>query len=194
MIPGEARGKKAEKLYTLPRVCIGADASGSGKTTLTCAILRAFRNRRLEPAAFKCGPDYIDPLFHREVTGTPSSNLDLYFFDEATVKYLLRENYLGKGIAVIEGVMGYYDGLGGASTDASTFHLAAVTETPVILVENCGGASLTAAARVRGLTRFRAPYLIRAVILNGVSERFYRELAPAIGGKRVFRYWAIYPI
>jgi cobyrinic acid a,c-diamide synthase len=183
VIPGEARGKKAGKFYTLPRVCIGADASGSGKTTLTCAILRAFKNRRLEPAAFKCGPDYIDPLFHREVTGIPSSNLDLYFFDGAMVKYLLRENSSGKGIAVIEGVMGYYDGLGGASTDASTCHLAAVTETPVILVENCGGASLTMAARIRGLTRFRAPCLIRAVILNGVSERFYRELAPVIEGE-----------
>jgi cobyrinic acid a,c-diamide synthase len=180
MIRSSGRAEKAEKSYALPRICIGADASGSGKTTLTCAILRALRNRRLEPAAFKCGPDYIDPLFHREVTGTPSSNLDLYFFDEATVKYLLRENSPGKDIAVIEGVMGYYDGLGGAVTDASTWHLAAVTETPVILVENCGGASLTIAARIRGLTQFRAPCLIRAVILNGVNERFYRELAPVI--------------
>jgi cobyrinic acid a,c-diamide synthase len=180
MIPGNGPGEKAEKLYTLPRICIGADASGSGKTTLTCALLRALKNRRLEPAAFKCGPDYIDPLFHREVTGTSSSNLDLYFFDEVTVKHLLWENSLGKDIAVIEGVMGYYDGLGGASTDASTSHLAAVTETPVILVENRGGASLTIAARIRGLTLFRTPCLIRAVILNGVSEKFYRELAPVI--------------
>jgi cobyrinic acid a,c-diamide synthase len=183
MIPGDGPGKKAEKFYTLPRVCIGAGASGSGKTTLSCALLRAFKNRRMEPAAFKCGPDYIDPLFHREVTGTPSSNLDLYFFDEATVKYLLRENSFGKDIAVIEGVMGYYDGLGGALTDASTFHLAAVTETPVILVENCGGASLTAAARVRGIAQLRAPCLNRAVHLNGVREKFYRELAPVIEGE-----------
>ncbi|MDR3192764.1 MAG: cobyrinate a,c-diamide synthase [Treponema sp.] len=164
----------------MPRICIGADASGSGKTTLTCALLRALKNRSLESAVFKCGPDYIDPLFHREVTGTHSSNLDLYFFDEATVKYLLRENSLNRDIAVIEGVMGYYDGMGGALTDASTYHLASVTETPVILVENCGATSLTIAARVRGLAEFRRPSFIRAVILNGTSERFYRELAPAI--------------
>jgi cobyrinic acid a,c-diamide synthase len=181
--PGNSRDNTAEKHYTLPRICIGADASGSGKTTLACALLRALRNRRMKPAAFKCGPDYIDPLFHREVTGTPSSNLDLYFCDEATVKYLLRENSLDRDIAVIEGGMGYYDGLGGAATEAGTYHLASVTETPVILVENCGGASLTVAARIQGLARFREPSLIRAVILNGVSERFYRELAPAIEGE-----------
>jgi cobyrinic acid a,c-diamide synthase len=181
--PGNSRDNTTEKHCALPRICIGADASGSGKTTLACALLRALRNRRLEPAAFKCGPDYIDPLFHREVTGIPSSNLDLYFCDEATVKYLLRENSRARDIAVIEGVMGYYDGLGGASTGASTYHLASVTETPVILVENCGGASLTMAARIRGLARFREPSLIRAVILNGVSERFYRELAPVIEGE-----------
>jgi cobyrinic acid a,c-diamide synthase len=175
-----AGGKGTGKTYTLPRICIGADASGSGKTTLTCALLRALKNRSLDPAVFKCGPDYIDPLFHREVAGVYSSNLDLYFFDEPTVKYLLRENSRDRDIAVIEGVMGYYDGLSGTVTDASTYHLASVTETPVILVEDCGGASLTVAARIRGLAEFRGQNFIRAVILNGITEKFYRELAPAI--------------
>lgn len=181
--PADSHGNTAEKNRALPRVCIGADASGAGKTTLSCALLQALKNRRLKPAAFKCGPDYIDPLFHREVTGIPSSNLDLYFFDGATAKYLLRENSRGRDIAVIEGVMGYYDGLGGASTEAGTYHLASVTETPVVLVADCGGASLTVAARIQGLARFREPSLIRAVILNGASEQFYRELAPVIEGE-----------
>jgi cobyrinic acid a,c-diamide synthase len=181
-VPGgiTAKSNAVEQSYTLPRICIGADASGSGKTTLTCALLRTLKTRLLEPAVFKCGPDYIDPLFHREVTGTHSSNLDLYFFDEPTVKYLLWEHSRNRDIAVIEGVMGYYDGLGAAVADASTYNLAALTATPAILVANCGGASLTMAARIRGLAEFRTPSLIRAVILNGVNEKFYRELAPAI--------------
>jgi cobyrinic acid a,c-diamide synthase len=76
--------------------------------------------------------------------------------------------------------MGYYDGLVGAVIDTSTCHLAAVTETPVVLIENCGGASLTVAARIRGLAEFRTPGLIRAVILNGIHEKSYREIAPVI--------------
>lgn len=166
--------------FTLPRICIGADSSGSGKTTLTCAMLTALKNRGLKPAAFKCGPDYIDPLFHREVTDAHSSNLDLYFFNEETVQYLLRENSRYKDLAVIEGVMGYYDGLRGGATDASTYDLARVTKTPVILIANCGGASLTIAARIRGLLQFRNPSFIRAVILNEASERFYGELKTAV--------------
>jgi cobyrinic acid a,c-diamide synthase len=179
-MPPPGNGGSMGRPYTLPRVCIGSGASGSGKTTLTCALLRTLKNRQEEPAAFKCGPDYIDPLFHREVTGTHSFNLDLYFFDEPTVNYLLWEHSRDKNIAVIEGVMGYYDGLGGILTDASTYHLASVTETPVILIENCGGASLTIAARIRGLAEFRTPGFIRAVILNGIHEKIYPELAAAI--------------
>ena len=93
-----------EERLDLPRLLVAAPASGSGKTTVTCALLRAFQRRGLDPCAFKCGPDYIDPMFHREVLGLPSRNLDLFFSGEDQARALLSSAGRGRGVAVLEGV------------------------------------------------------------------------------------------
>ena len=133
-----------------PRFLLAAPASGSGKTLITCGILQAFCDRGLRTVSFKCGPDYIDPMFHSRVIGTKSRNLDTFFTDERTTRYLLAKNAAEADISVIEGVMGYYDGLGGVSAKASAYDLARVTETPVVLIVNCKGMSLSAAALLKG--------------------------------------------
>lgn len=102
---------------------LAAPRSGSGKTTMTCALLMALKRRGCAPCAFKSGPDYIDPMFHRAVLGVESRNLDLFFSAPETVR-TLREGAAGHGAAVCEGAMGFYDGLGGVSDRASAWHLA----------------------------------------------------------------------
>ena len=93
----------------LPRLILAGTNSGCGKTTVTCAVLQALVNRGLSVAAAKCGPDYIDPMFHSRIIGAKSSNLDPFFFDENTLRFLLAQNASGCDVTVIEGVMGYYD-------------------------------------------------------------------------------------
>ena len=117
----------------IPRILLAAGASGSGKTLITCGLLQALVNRKMKVASFKCGPDYIDPMFHSRVIGTKSRNLDTFFTDAETTRYLLGKNAADCDIAVMEGVMGYYDGVGGISTKASAYDLADTTDTPVIL-------------------------------------------------------------
>jgi cobyrinic acid a,c-diamide synthase len=171
----------------LPRICITAGASGSGKTTLTCGLLGALIRRGLKPVSFKCGPDYIDPMFHREVIGTPSSNLDLFFFDEAVMRHLIHENVRGRDFAALEGAMGFYDGLGGASTEGSAWHIAEATETPVLLIENCAAVSITAAARIKGMALFREPSRIKGVVLNNCGRALYDEIKNLIQGETGIR-------
>lgn len=164
----------------LPRLLVAAPFSGSGKTTVVCGLLRAAQRRGLSPCAFKCGPDYIDPMFHREVLGLPSRNLDLFFASqEAAREQLAAAAAKGRSLAVLEGVMGLYDGVG--NTDrASSWHLARATDTPVLLVLRPQGAALTLAALVRGLRDFRTPSQIGGVLLNGCSERLASRLGPAL--------------
>ena len=119
------------------QLVLAAPRSGSGKTTAACALLAAMQARGLAPCAFKSGPDYIDPMFHRAVLGVPSHNLDLFFSTPATVRRLYAQNAAGHGAAVVEGAMGYYDGLGGTSATASAWHLADTLGLPVLLVD-CG--------------------------------------------------------
>ena len=127
----------------IPRILLCAGASGSGKTLLTCGILQVLKNRGLKVASFKCGPDYIDPMFHTKVIGTKSRNLDTFFTDRDMVRYLLAKNSRCMDVAVMEGVMGYYDGVGGTTSRASAYELANVTETPAILIVNCRGMSVS---------------------------------------------------
>ncbi len=151
-----------------PRLLLCAPASGGGKTTVTCALLQALVNRGAGPVAFKCGPDYIDPMFHSEIIGAKSRNLDLFFLGRDTARYLLEKNSRGSGLALIEGVMGYYDGIG-LSADASAYDLARATGTPAVLVLDGRGRALTAAAAVKGMRDFRPDSGIRGVVLNRVS-------------------------
>lgn len=163
----------------IPRLLLAAPASGSGKTTLTCALLRVLERRGLSPCAFKCGPDYIDPMFHRSVLGLPSRNLDLFFSTPDEVRRNLARGARGHGAAVIEGVMGYYDGVGGGER-ASSWHLAQVTQTPTILVAEPKGSALTLAAVLQGLARFREPSQVQGVLLNGTTPAMAARLSQDI--------------
>ncbi len=160
---------------TIARIMIAAAGSGSGKTTVTCGLLQAFLKRGKKPASFKAGPDYIDPMFHSEVLGIKSRNLDLFFTDESVTKYLLCKNAGTADLAVLEGVMGYYDGLAGKSTDCSSYDLARKTQTPVILVVDCKGMSVSIVALIKGFMELRRDHSIRGVILNRISPMLYED-------------------
>lgn len=157
-----------------------APQSGSGKTTAVCALLGAMAARGLTPCAFKAGPDYIDPMFHRAVLGVESHNLDLFFSTPETVRSLYARHAAGHGAAVVEGAMGYYDGLGGVSDTASAWHLADTLNLPALLVVRPKGASLTLAATLRGLLAFRTPHHIAGILLNDCTENLYKMLRPML--------------
>lgn len=165
---------------TLPRVLLAATHSGAGKTTLVCGLLQALKNRGLSPAAFKCGPDYIDPMFHSEVIGAKSGNLDLFFTPPDTVRMLLAEGAEGCDVSVLEGVMGYYDGLGGTTERASAYDLACATETPAVLIVDAKGASLSLCALLSGFLAFREDSRIAGVILNRCTQMQYQMLRPLL--------------
>ncbi len=162
------------------RILLAAPKSGSGKTMITCGTIELLKRRGMKVASFKCGPDYIDPMFHRRVFDIASGNLDTYFTDEETTRYLLWRKAKESDITVIEGVMGYYDGLGGVSVNASTYEVSRVTETPVILILDGKGASVTLAALVKGIQTFKTDSHIAGVILNRTSAGYYRRIAKVI--------------
>ena len=163
-----------------PRLVLAGTGSGCGKTTLTCAILQALANRGLKACAFKCGPDYIDPMFHSRIIGAKSANLDLFFFDQNTLRFLLAKNASGCDVSIIEGVMGYYDGMGMADSRGSTCAVAQAVESPAVLVVNARGASLSVLAAVHGFLTFQPDSRICGVILNQCSPGVYPPLALAI--------------
>ena len=164
----------------LPRIMLAAPASGSGKTLVTCGILQALVNRGLRVASFKCGPDYIDPMFHSRVIGARSGNLDTFFTDGETTRYLFGRVASEADISVIEGVMGYFDGLGGISEQASSSDVARTLDAPVVLVVNCRGMSLSALALIKGFVEYRKPGQIRGVILNQLPASLYPDLKERI--------------
>ena len=156
-----------------PRVLLAASASGSGKTMITCGILQALYNRKMQVSSFKCGPDYIDPMFHEKVIGVRSGNLDLFFSGAEMLRRLFCRNAEGTEISVIEGVMGYYDGLAPATEEASTYRIAQALNAPVILIVNARGQSLSSLAALEGFVRFRPDSGIKAVIFNQMSEHVF---------------------
>ena len=159
---------------------LAAPRSGSGKTTMTCALLMALKRRGCAPCAFKSGPDYIDPMFHRAVLGVESRSLDLFFSAPDTVRTLYAKGAAGHGAAVCEGAMGFYDGLGGVSDRASAWHLADTLGLPVLLVVEPKGQSLTLAAELKGLVNFRTPSHIAGILLNNCTARMHALLAPML--------------
>ena len=159
---------------------LAAPRSGSGKTTMTCALLMALKRRGCAPCAFKSGPDYIDPMFHRAVLGVESRSLDLFFSAPETVRTLYARGAAGHGAAVCEGAMGFYDGLGGVSDRASAWHLADTLGLPVLLVAEPKGQSLTLAAELKGLNSFRTPSHIAGILLNNCTARMHALLAPML--------------
>ena len=175
----------------VPRILLAAGASGSGKTLITCGLLQALVNRGLKTASFKCGPDYIDPMFHSRVIGTKSRNLDTFFTDKEITRYLLCQNAAGCEISVMEGVMGFYDGVAGTTTRASAYDLACVTDTPVILIVNSRGMSVSLAAYVKGFMEYRKDSHIEGVIFNQMSPMLYPRMKKLLEdelGVRVLGY------
>ena len=127
----------------IPRILIAAPASGSGKTAVTCALLAALKARGLRVRACKCGPDYIDPMFHREAVGVDSRNLDLFFSGKDGIRDELSRHGADADLVVAEGVMGYYDGRSVDTDEGSSYDVARTLEMPVLLVVNGRGAALS---------------------------------------------------
>ena len=175
----------------IPRILIAAPGSGSGKTLLTCALLRLLGRKGIRAAAYKCGPDFIDPMFHKKVLGTSSRNLDLYLAGEEGVRRSFaagcegarrsfsagcedaRRSFAaeceGAQIAIIEGVMGYFDGTGASGMEGSSYHLASVLQAPVLLAADVRGMSRSAAALIKGFADYGEQKMIRGAFLNRVS-------------------------
>ena len=191
----------------IPRILIAAPGSGSGKTLLTCALLRLLGRKGIRAAAYKCGPDFIDPMFHKKVLGTPSRNLDLYLAGEEGVRRSFaagcegarrsfsagcedaRRSFAaeceGAQIAIIEGVMGYFDGTGASGMEGSSYELATVLQTPVLLTADVRGMSRSAAAMIKGFTDYGEQKMICGAFLNRTSavtaERIEGWLAKEAG-------------
>ncbi len=172
------KGTKMEEKIMMPRLLLGAPGSGSGKTMLTMGLLAAFAKRGLRPFAFKCGPDYIDPMFHTRVIGAPAKNLDGYFTGEETTRMLFGESFAGQtcDLALIEGVMGYYDGAGLCTDRGSSFELARTLLAPAVLVVDARGLGQSVLALVEGFVRHRADSRIAGVVFNRMSARVYEVI------------------
>ena len=167
-----------------PGVLIAATKSGSGKTTITCALLQALKERGIRTRAFKCGPDYIDPMFHKQIIGVPSRNLDTFFSGPEQIRELYQMNSKETDdraeISVIEGVMGLYDGLGGIREEGSAYHLAEVLDIPIVLVLDAHGMGRSMIPLLFGFLKYDKSHLIRGVILNRITPMFLQTIAPLI--------------
>jgi cobyrinic acid a,c-diamide synthase len=164
------------------RLLIAGTHSSVGKTTITVGLLAAWRQRGRRPAPFKAGPDYIDPSLHAQAAGRPSRNLDVWLLDDDALRGVLRRGMHGADVAVVEGVMGLFDGIG-ATQDASTAALARSLACPVILVVDVSAMSGTAAALVLGCQQLQPGVQLAGVVLNRVSGQAHLDAtAEAIRG------------
>lgn len=172
------------------RLLLAAPKSGSGKTMITCGLLTALQSRGITCRSFKCGPDFIDPMFHKHVLGIDGGNLDTYFLGEEKAKNHFMDLAGEAEVSIIEGVMGYYDGVGGNTTVASSYDVACAVDAPVVLILDCKGASLSLAAVVKGFLEFKEHSHIAGVILNRTSQVMAKRLEPEMEalGVRVYGY------
>ncbi len=171
-----------DKLF--PRVMFAAPESGSGKTIITCGFLNILRSRGIKTVSFKCGPDYIDPLFHSYITGEKGTNLDTFFLGREGVRSLFSEKFsLEKGpdkkpIGVIEGVMGYFDGLAGTSLTGSSWDIADCLDCPVIMIIDVKKEGPSFEGKLKDLLTYEPQNHIRGVILNRASKEKAEEFRP----------------
>ena len=159
----------------LPRILIAGTSSSSGKTTATCVLLELLKRRGIRVRACKCGPDYIDPMFHKQVSGIPCTNLDPFFCDKNLLRHLLCSNG-GEQITVMEGVMGYYDGTSLKGTDNSTFTVADSTDSPVILVVDAKGSAASLLAVIEGFLHFVPESHIMGILFNRMTQLNYNSI------------------
>lgn len=160
------------------RLLIGAATSGSGKTTFTMGLLRALRNRGLRVQPFKCGPDYIDPMFHTIASGQPSINLDTWLASEDHAHHLFMKHSTDADISVVEGVMGLFDGF--ERSKGSSAEIAMQLDIPVILVVNSRSVAYSVAPLIHGFRTFRPELRLAGVVFNMVaSENHYHFLREA---------------
>jgi cobyrinic acid a,c-diamide synthase len=149
---------------------IAGERSGVGKTTITLALLAALRLRQQVVQSFKVGPDYIDPMFHQSVTGRACRNLDPILTSETYVQQCFQRHSRTAQYALIEGVMGLFDGASGADDVASTAHIARLLNVPVVLILDCRSLSRSAAAIAHGYRSFDPRIQFAGVVLNRITE------------------------
>lgn len=163
-------------MTSVPRLVIGGVASGVGKTTVVVGLARALAARGLRVAAFKVGPDYLDPSYHRLAVGSPCHNLDGWMMGADAVRDTFARASEGADVALIEGVMGLFDGVAADRSEGSTAELARWLEAPVLLVADAGGMARSLAAVVAGFAGFEAGTGIAGVVANRVGSRGHLEL------------------
>lgn len=172
-----------------PRLIVAATGSGAGKTTATIALIGALRARGMRVAAFKCGPDYLDPTYHRRANGEPSHNLDGWMMGREAVISTFARATDGADIAVIEGMMGLFDGVAPDRDEGSTAEIAKWLEAPVVLVVDASGMARTVAAVAAGFRNFDPQVDVVALICNRIGGRGHLDLlraaspeVPIVGG------------
>jgi cobyrinic acid a,c-diamide synthase len=180
-------------VVAIARLVIAAPASGCGKTTVACGLMAALRGRGLAVSGHKVGPDYIDPGYHALATGRPPRNLDPFLCGEDLIAPMFRHGSSAAQVAVIEGVMGLFDGVDGPNPDfGSTAHVARLLGAPVVLVVDAARAGRSVAALVAGFAAFDPRTPVPGVILNRVaSDRHERLLREALAASDVAVYGAI---
>jgi cobyrinic acid a,c-diamide synthase len=160
----------------IPRLVIAGTSSGAGKTTVAAGLLAALARRGLDPTGFKVGPDFIDPSYHALASGRPGRNLDAFLSGPERIAPLFRHGSAGAGVAIVEGVMGLYDGASGRGELASTAHVAKLLRAPVVLVVDAAAMARSVAAIVHGYATFDPEVDVAGVILNRVGSPWHAEL------------------
>ena len=167
----------------LSRIMIAGTNSGCGKTTVFCAILAAIKSLGCDIQPYKCGPDFIDPSYHSIICGKKSINLDVFLSNQETLKSIVSYYSKNAEISMVEGVMGYYDGISADSFEGSSYHISKIIDTPVILVVNGRGMALSVCAQVNGYLNLFPDNKIKGIIINDVFEDQYKKMKAVIEEK-----------
>ncbi len=158
------------------RFVLAGTGSGVGKTTFTIGVMRALMKRGLTVQGFKCGPDYIDPTYHTAVTKRPSRNIDSFMLAHDIVRTIVANASADADVAVIEGVMGFYDGKSPLSNEGSAAHISEITESPVILIVNAASMARSVAAIVKGFQLLDPQSRIVGVIANQLGSKSHYDI------------------
>src|SRR6201986_2545113 len=170
-----------KRAFDVPRVVIAGASSNVGKTTITAGLIAALRQQGLTVQPFKCGPDYVDPSYHERAAGRPCRNLDTWMLTDSQLLESFARACRDVDIAVVEGVMGLYDGSDWSDERGSAAQIAKLLDAPVLLVCDISGSARSAAAGVLGYQTFDPEVAIRGVVLNFAgSEGHARGCAGAI--------------